>query len=151
MQQVGTLLVLSATQTMSSVWHPSCRLVWLSYSSNIAAYLNSDIVGNVTCTITPRWLNVNVTYVRDGFVTLEPMTQLPDISLTSSGLIQYVISALQVHLNRAQALEGNDLVNTIESLLFPGRFDSPQIDEFYRKNMVSMHYTRASPNHWPHA
>ena len=52
-----------------------------------------------------------------------------------------------IHLNRAQALEGNDLVNTIESLLFPGRFDSPQIDEFYRKNMVSMHYTRASPNH----
>ena len=91
-----------------------------------------------------------MTYVRGGFVTLQPMNQLPDIPITSSGLIQYVIPALQVHFNRAQTMEGNDLVNTIMSLqptLDPGVYGSAQIDEINRKIMVSTHYTRASPSH----
>ena len=116
------------------------------YSPNIAAYLSSDVLGDYTCTITPRWLNLNVTYVRGGFVTLEPMNQLPDIPITSSGLIQYVISALQFHFNRAQTMEGNDLIDTI-LLLEPTVYGIAQGDEIDRKTIVSTHYTRASPSH----
>ena len=68
---------------------------------------------NKTCTIRPRWLNVNVTYVRGGLVTLEPTRNLPDIPLTSSALIKPAISSLDIHFAYSQTISGNHISDTL--------------------------------------
>ena len=68
---------------------------------------------NQTCTIRPRWVNVNVTYVRGGLVTLEPTQNLPGISITSSVLILSAIPSLQNHFAYSQSMLGNHIVDTI--------------------------------------
>ena len=107
------------------------------------------IVGKQTCTIRPRWLNVNVTYVRDGFVTLEPMTpQLPDIPFNSSMLIQSTIETLKKHLSNSQTMSQNHITNTIIQLtqLLPDGTPVSYSEEFVTKKMVSIDYTIA-PSH----
>ena len=99
------------------------------------------------CTIRPRWLTVNVTYVRDGFVTFEPLSQqLPDTGLTSSSVILTAISYLKDHFANSQTMFENHVVNTIYMLAFavlPQGREDPQFPGFVTKAMVSTHCTIA--------
>ena len=124
-------------------------LCLIIYSPNIAVYLNSGhypgkngdsgIVGNQTCIIKPRWLNVNAIYVRDGFLTLEPMTRnLPDIPLTSSLFIRSAISTLEDHFANSQTMLENHIADTIELIratLAPGA-DDAGVKEFVSQATV---------------
>src|SRR6266550_2882344 len=103
-----------------------------------------------TCTIRPRWLHVNVTYVREGFVTLEPLTQkLPEIRLISSSIIQSTVSSLSNHFSNSQTMSENHIGDTIFSLMphmLPGHASDSQSKEFMRKKMVSTDHI-ISPGH----
>ena len=93
---------------------------------------------NQTCTIRPRWVDVNVTYVRGGLVTLETTQNLSDISITSSLLIQSAMSSLEHHFAYSQSMLGNLIMDTIEQLAL----DSPsQSDTIIEEKMVSAQYT----------
>ena len=95
----------------------------------------------------PQWLNVNVTYVRDGFVTLKPMTQkLPDIPLTSSTLIQHGLSVLMYNFVNAQTLWQNNIADVIPSFI-PDDTQDSQYDDLAGKVMVSTHYAIAPTDH----
>ena len=134
-------------------------LCLIIYSPNIAVYLNSGhypgkngdsgIVGNQTCIIKPRWLNVNAIYVRDGFLTLEPMTRnLPDIPLTSSLFIRSAVSTLEDHFANSQTMLENHIADTIELIratLAPGA-DDAGVKEFVSQATVSTHHVIA-PSH----
>lgn len=110
--------------------------------------LNSPLTQ--TCKLRPRWLNVNVTYVREGFVTLQPTTQkLPDIPLTSSSIIQSTISSLTNHFGNSQTMSENHIADTIYSLvphMLPSNASVSQIEEFTKKKMVGTDYIIA-PSH----
>lgn len=144
---------------MTWVWRPPCCSVWWLYSPNVlAVYMNSNYGGQnspltQTCTIRPRWLHVNVTYVREGFVTLEPLAQnLPDIGLTSSSIIQSTVSSLSNHFSNSQTMSENHIGDTIFSLMphmLPDHASDSQYKEFTRKKMVSTDYIIAS-SHLPH-
>ncbi|KAF8731269.1 hypothetical protein AX14_004970 [Amanita brunnescens Koide BX004] len=118
--------------------------------SDITVYMNNgnnalSWIGNQTCTITPRWLDVNVTYIRDGFVTAEPTTQnLPNIPLISSTLIQSAVSTLRDHFTNSQTMTENHIMNTITTLAesaLPGGFENSQFDELVANYMVGTRYT----------
>jgi hypothetical protein len=108
---------------------------------------------NQTCTIRPQWVNVNVTYVRGGFVTLESMPQtLPDIPLTSSMIIQSAMSTLMNHFSNSQTMFENHIMNSIALLAmnelyqFPNGTNDSRFEKFIIQKMVSTHYTLA-PSH----
>ncbi|KAF8726409.1 hypothetical protein AX14_007909 [Amanita brunnescens Koide BX004] len=79
-------------------------------------------VWNQTCIIKPQWLNVHVTYDRGGFVTLEPVTQLPDITLTS-WIIQSAIIFLEDHFSNSQTMQWNNIQDTIIEIADPSGSD----------------------------
>ena len=85
---------------------------------------------NQTCTIRPKWLNVNVTYVHGGLVTLEPTQNLPDISLTSSLLIQSAISTLKNHFAFSQTMVGNHIMDTVGMVVTNMRPESSPESQF---------------------
>ena len=111
--------------------------------SHIAVYMTSgsnDL--NQTCTITPQWLNVNVTYVRDGFVTLEPLPQtLPDIPLTSSWLIRSAITTLENHFANSQAMLQNNIADIVSSVASHIGNSKSMYERLVTKKMVSTHHT----------
>ena len=89
------------------------------YSFDAAVYVqnNWSLLGNQTCTLKPRLLNVNVTYNRDGFVTLVPMTrQLPGIP-TYMAIMVDAIQTLEQHFVGAQSISGNTIINAIEDII----------------------------------
>ena len=100
---------------------------------------------NKTCTIRPQWLNVNVTYIPGGFVTLEPTQNLYDISLTSSSLILAAVSTLDSHFAYSQTMLGNHILYTLSDIvsdLVPGASLS-QFNKLLEEKMVRAHYTMA--------
>lgn len=101
---------------------------------------DGDLFGNQTCTIRPRWVNVNVTYVRDGFVTLEPTQTLPDMPLILSTIIQAATSTLEDHFYNSQMQKENFITKSIRGLPLPSD------NEFMAELLVSTHYTIA-PSH----
>ena len=111
-----------------------------------------DVIGTQICTIRPQWLNVNVTYIRDGFVTLEPTgPQLPDIPLFSSSIIQAIINTLQVHFTNSQTAIQNNIASTIFALssepeMLPDNRTVSQFHNFLSNKMVSTCYA----GHLPH-
>ena len=109
-------------------------------------YSSPDGGMNQTCTIRPKWLNVNVTYVHGGFVTLEPTQNLPDISLTSSLLIKSAISTLKNHFAYSQTMIGNHIMDTVGMVatnMRPESSPESQFIELLREKMVSAQYTMA--------
>ncbi len=69
---------------------------------------------NMTCSINPQILNVNVTYNKTGFVTLEPVlntSTTPPINTLAT--ISATMSALEYHLSIAQAPDMNLAVEGI--------------------------------------
>ena len=107
---------------------------------------------NQTCTIRPRWLNVNVTYVRGGSVALEPTQNLSDISFTSSLLIQTTMVILERHFAYTQTIMGNHMLDTISrivtNMFTPSSPEFP-FKELFEKATVSAHYTM-TVSYWPH-
>ena len=113
--------------------------------TRLAVYLTSNEVTNKTCTIRPHWLNVNVTYIPGGFVTLEPTQNLYDISLTSSSLILAAVSTLDSHFAYSQTMLGNHILYTLSDIvsdLVPGASLS-QFNKLLEEKMVRAHYTMA--------
>ena len=49
------------------------------------------------------------------FVTLEPVSELPDIPLNSSTIIQAAVEALKVHFSTSQSIMGNSIGTAIYS------------------------------------
>ena len=147
-QGISLLLpALWATKTMSSVRCLSHCLVWWFYSPNVAVYLTSDQATsemNKTCTIRPRWLNVNVTYVRGGLVTLEPTQNLPDIPLTSSALIKPAISSLDIHFAYSQTISGNHISDTLWEIVsdLDPEASLSKFNKLLEEKTVRAHYTR---------
>ena len=98
---------------------------------------------NQTCTIRPRWLNVNVTYNSNGFVTVEPIPQkLPDIPINSSMIILSGISTLDNNFVNSQSMVENHIIDSIGALatLLDQDTDNtsdPQFEEIVRKKTVS--------------
>jgi hypothetical protein len=85
-----------------------------------------------------------VTYVRGGFVMLEPTQDLPDVSLTSSLLIQSAISTLKNHFSYSQTMVGNHIMNTVAMAatnVRPPSSPESQFKELLDEKMVSVHHT----------
>ncbi|KAF8694692.1 hypothetical protein AX14_001935 [Amanita brunnescens Koide BX004] len=105
--------------------------------NDITAYVivyDAFPTGKHTCTIRPRWLNVNTTYIRDGFVTVEPTYQLPDIPLHSSSIIQSATSILEDHFTNSQTPWQN---NILENMIINSNFTPNSPEEFITKKLVS--------------
>ena len=106
---------------------------------------NQDVFmfANQTCTIRPRWLNVNVTYDSNGFVRVEPIPQkLPDIPINSSMIILSGISTLDNNFVNSQSMVENHIIDSIGALatLLDQDTDNtsdPQFEEIVRKKTVS--------------
>ena len=88
------------------------------YSFCVAVYMiTEDGTRNLTCTIKPLWLNVNVTYDRDGYITLDPSAQLlPDIPLNTSMIIQSVTQVISFHFLESQTVYENAIQNILTLL-----------------------------------
>ncbi|KAF8337158.1 hypothetical protein F5887DRAFT_985531 [Amanita rubescens] len=93
---------------------------WMNNTDSvITVYVqnNSSTLGNQTCTLKPLLLSVNVTYNRDGFVTLVPMTrQLLDIPAYMSIMVN-AAHALEQHFVDAQRISGNNIIDSINLLV----------------------------------
>ena len=149
-----------ATQILSSVWRPSrCLPDNFTYQTSLAAYTQTgnsypNPFWNQSCTIRPRWVNVNVTYVRGGFVTLELMPQkLPDMPLNLSNIIQSTTLTLDDHFYSSQTPTANNIVDSINDVAklmasLSRNEDSSQTEEssWTEAALVSTHYTLA-PSH----
>ncbi len=103
------------------------------YSFNdTAVYVQNNYspLGNQSCTIKPRLLEVNVTYNRDGFVTLVPVAQQPTDIPTHVPMTLGATYALAQHFVDAQRISGNNILDNIHRLIFK---DTP------RNILVRMH------------
>jgi hypothetical protein len=126
----------------------SCYILQCLYSFYVAVYMiTQGGTGNLTCTIKPRWLNVNVTYVRDGYITLDPSAQLlPDIPLNASMIIQSVTQVIRFHFLESQTVYENAIQNILtqlgaEMLNVNASTASAQVTKFQTNIIVSTHYT----------
>ena len=62
---------------------------------------------NITCSIKPQLLNVNVTYENNGIVTVESMARIPvDLPTNSSAAVLVTMIGLETNLFFAQGLIG---------------------------------------------
>lgn len=117
------------------------------YSFCVAVYMiTEDGTGNLTCTIKPLWLNVNVMYDRDGYITLDPSAQLlPDIPLNTSMIIQSVTQVISFHFLESQTVYENAIQNILtllgaEMLNVNGSTDNTQVIKLQTDILVSIRY-----------
>lgn len=71
---------------------------------------------NMTCSIEPRLLELDVTfYNNSGLITLEPQSST-DLPINTSTAVNYTMTVLENHLSNAQSLDRNLIVDGIYQL-----------------------------------
>jgi hypothetical protein len=90
--------------------------------------LSDNSVSNMTCTIKPHLLNVNVTYTNSGIVTINSTEKIPiELPTNTSTAANAAINSIKFHLPLAQSAVSNSVVVTLYEL-FRDQYPDAQLD-----------------------